>query len=142
MTSIEKRVLVTGACGSIGSALVERLLAEGFVVCAFDNNENGLFKLDQNYKDLYKNRLRLFVGDIRDKERLIKVLSYHITEGRVDAEQAAADKYADSLEGTNLQLLVKGSRLTVEKTLIVEENIRASNGIVHVIEKVLMPKSK
>lgn len=68
----EKRALVTGACGSIGSELVKSLLGKGFVVCAFDNNENGLFKLDQNYKDLYNNRLRLFVGDIRDKDRLIK----------------------------------------------------------------------
>ena len=68
----ERRVLVTGACGSIGSALVERLLADGFVVCAFDNNENGLFKLDQNFKGLYDNRLRLFVGDVRDRDRLVK----------------------------------------------------------------------
>ena len=68
----ERRVLVTGACGSIGSALVERLLADGFVVCAFDNNENGLSKLDQNFKGLYDNRLRLFVGDVRDRDRLVK----------------------------------------------------------------------
>lgn len=72
MTISEKRVLVTGASGSVGSELVERLLFEGFIVCAFDHNENGLFKLDQKYRGKYNNRLRLFVGDIREKERLVK----------------------------------------------------------------------
>lgn len=65
----KKRVLVTGACGSVGSALVERLLKNGDTVCAFDQSEDGLFKLDQEFSD-YSSELRLFLGDVRDKERL------------------------------------------------------------------------
>ncbi|AXO13650.1 SDR family NAD(P)-dependent oxidoreductase [Thalassospira indica] len=65
----KKRILVTGACGSVGSALVERLLENGDTVCAFDQSENGLFRLDQEFSD-YSSQLRLFLGDIRDKERL------------------------------------------------------------------------
>ena len=76
-----------------------------------------------------------------NKEKLVKILTYHVAEGKIDAEQAAANKYAESLEGTNLNLLVEGSKISVEKVMIVEENIQANNGIVHVIEKVLMPKS-
>ncbi len=63
------RTLVTGACGSVGSALVERLLNDGHTVCAFDHSEDGLFKLDQKHAH-QKSQLRLFVGDIRDLERL------------------------------------------------------------------------
>ena len=47
-----KRVLVTGACGSVGSELVKELLKRGYIVCAFDNSEDNLFQLDQNIKDL------------------------------------------------------------------------------------------
>jgi len=72
MTSGKYRILVTGACGSIGSAMIERLLGEGHTVCAFDHNENGLFTLDQKFKDKYRSQLRLFVGDIRDADRLHK----------------------------------------------------------------------
>jgi UDP-N-acetylglucosamine 4,6-dehydratase/5-epimerase len=72
MTNEKYRILVTGACGSVGSAMVERFLGEGHTVCAFDHNENGLFKLDQNFKDKYRSQLRLFVGDIRDVDRLYK----------------------------------------------------------------------
>ena len=38
------RYLITGGCGSIGSALVERLALKGNVVCSFDHDEDGLFK--------------------------------------------------------------------------------------------------
>lgn len=64
------RVLVTGATGSVGSALVRRLLANGNTVCAFDQNEDGLFNLDQQLKDVAGGRLRPFLGNIRDEARL------------------------------------------------------------------------
>lgn len=70
MTASNSRVLVTGACGSVGSALVRRLLDEGRTVCAFDQSEDGLFKLDQELKDVAGGRLRSFLGNVRDEARL------------------------------------------------------------------------
>lgn len=67
------RVLVTGACGSVGSALVRRLLEEGHTVCAFDQNEDGLFQLEQELRD-GGGRLRLFLGSVRDEDRLIRAM--------------------------------------------------------------------
>ena len=64
------RILITGACGSIGSALIKRLLAEGHIVCAFDNSENGLFLLDQLLKYQYPDSYKSFLGDVRSEERL------------------------------------------------------------------------
>lgn len=61
-------VLVTGAAGTIGSGLVRRL--SDFDVAALrvlDNNETGLFYLE---RELRSQKIRTFVGDIRDKERL------------------------------------------------------------------------
>ncbi len=64
----EKTVLVTGGVGSIGSYLVCELLKyEPASVRVLDNNETGLFDLEQA---LQSDRIRLLVGDIRDKERL------------------------------------------------------------------------
>lgn len=63
-----KTVLVTGGVGSIGSYLVQELLKyEPKTVRVLDNNETGLFDLEQA---LQSDRIRLLVGDIRDKERL------------------------------------------------------------------------
>jgi UDP-N-acetylglucosamine 4,6-dehydratase len=70
MNEKNSRILVTGSCGSVGSALVERLLYEGHIVCAFDNSENGLFLLDQKLKPQYPETYKSFLGDVRSEERL------------------------------------------------------------------------
>ena len=70
MIKDKSRILVTGACGSIGSGLVERLLGNGHVVWAFDQSEDGLFNLDRKLKDKYNGNLKLFIGSVRDKNRL------------------------------------------------------------------------
>jgi len=73
MIPANSRVLVTGACGSVGSALVQRLLDDGHTVCAFDQSEDGLFKLDQESKD-GGDRLRLFLGNVRDEDRVRRAM--------------------------------------------------------------------
>ncbi|MDO8840814.1 UDP-N-acetylglucosamine 4,6-dehydratase family protein [Methanocalculus sp.] len=63
-----KSILVTGGVGSIGSYLVRELLKyDPLRIRVFDNNETGLYDLDQSIRS---DKLRLLVGDIRDKERL------------------------------------------------------------------------
>lgn len=63
-----KKILVTGGVGSIGSNLVKKLLTlEPAIVRVFDNNETGLFDLEQ---DLRSEKIRILLGDIRDRERL------------------------------------------------------------------------
>lgn len=67
-----KRILVTGACGTVGSELVKQLLTDEKYapgeVLGLDNNESGLFFLDQRY--LNDPRARFFVADIRDRDEL------------------------------------------------------------------------
>jgi UDP-N-acetylglucosamine 4,6-dehydratase/5-epimerase len=67
-----KRVLVTGGVGSIGSQLVRKLITlEPEIIRILDNNETGLFDLEQELKS---DKLRILIGDIRDKERLIMAM--------------------------------------------------------------------
>lgn len=69
MVSLQRKsILVTGACGTIGSQLVERILDQNpNVVRVFDNNEEGLFRLQNRLDD---ERVRYLLGNIRDQERL------------------------------------------------------------------------
>lgn len=63
-----KDILVTGGCGSVGSALVKSLLRYDVKrVRSFDINETGQFNLQEETKN---NKLRILIGDIRDKRRL------------------------------------------------------------------------
>lgn len=63
-----KALLITGGAGTLGSALVERLAPICKVIRILDENETGLFWLEQKLLQ-YKN-LRFLIGDIKDKERL------------------------------------------------------------------------
>ena len=64
----DKTILVTGGVGSIGSEIVRMILKYNpKAVRILDNNETGLFDLEQ---ELQSKKIRLFVGDVKDKERL------------------------------------------------------------------------
>ena len=54
----KKRFLVTGACGTIGSEILKRLLKSGATVCAFDSHENGLFELEREFNSIYKKKFK------------------------------------------------------------------------------------
>lgn len=70
----QKRVLVTGACGSVGSELIRQLLDDPSYgpeeVIGLDNHESDLFFLDQQYID--EPRARFYVADIRDRRELAR----------------------------------------------------------------------
>jgi FlaA1/EpsC-like NDP-sugar epimerase len=65
-----KRLLVTGACGTIGKELIRQLLAEHPVqeLVALDNNESELFFMEQAFADYAQ--ASFFLADVRDRDRL------------------------------------------------------------------------
>ncbi len=71
---MNNKILVTGACGFIGSHLVESLVEEGFKVVAFDRyNINGDWGWLENSK--YKNDFEMILGDIRDYDSVDKAIN-------------------------------------------------------------------
>lgn len=68
----KKNILVTGGAGSIGSDIVKSLLSfNPRTIRVLDNNETALFYLG---KELHSDKVRLLLGDIRDKSRLSKAV--------------------------------------------------------------------
>lgn len=71
-----KNVLVTGACGTVGSALIKLLLEGSYVpteVIGIDNNESGLFFLEQHF--LKETRARFMLADVRDRDKLCRCMN-------------------------------------------------------------------
>ncbi|WJW76698.1 polysaccharide biosynthesis protein [Thiohalobacter sp. IOR34] len=66
-----KNVLITGVCGTVGKELLRQVVArQPARVVGIDNNESEVFFLSQEYTD--NPNVRLFIGDIRDKDKLIR----------------------------------------------------------------------
>ena len=68
----DKTILVTGGVGSIGSDIIRKVLEYNpKVIRVLDVNETGLFDLEQ---ELQSEKIRLFIGDVKDKERLRRAI--------------------------------------------------------------------
>ena len=67
-----KKILITGGTGSLGQALTKRLLENDVdTIRIFSRNEEKQIKMQSNFSD---RRLRFFIGDVRDKDRLTRAL--------------------------------------------------------------------
>ena len=73
-----------------------------------------------------------------DKALLKSVLSYHLLPGRMLAADVK-NANAKTVNGANLALAQAGAMVTVEDALVVQADLQASNGVVHVIDRVLLP---
>lgn len=77
----------------------------------------------------------------KDKELLKSVLTYHVLPGKVPAE-AVKNGNAKTVQGENVALARAGSFVTIEDAVVTQADVVATNGVVHVIDKVLMPPKK
>ena len=67
-----KKILITGGTGSLGQALTDRLLKNDVeTIRIFSRNESKQIEMESKFDD---NRLRFFLGDVRDKERLVRAV--------------------------------------------------------------------
>lgn len=73
--------------------------------------------------------------------RLKAVLSYHVVAGKVTAAEVKTGN-VKSVQGANLALSKAGTFVTVEDAVVTQADVPATNGVVHVIDKVLLPPSR
>lgn len=134
-TDIVDAALAAGNFNTLASALtaadlVDTLKGEGpFTV--FAPTDEAFAKLDEaTLADLLKPE---------NKDELVRVLTYHVVPGRVLAEDVSAMTSATTVEGGNLTIATSGSDVTINGATVVTPNIETSNGVIHVIDTVLLP---
>jgi uncharacterized surface protein with fasciclin (FAS1) repeats len=81
---------------------------------------------------------------LKNKAELTKVLLYHVVAGKVMAADAMTmnGKTAKTVEGSTLSISVMGKVLEINNAKVIKGDVEASNGVIHVIDTVLMPKMK
>ena len=73
-----------------------------------------------------------------NKATLTKILTYHVVPGSVVSTSLKSGD-VKSVEGSSLKVAVSTGKVTVGGANVVKADIKASNGVIHVIDKVLMP---
>ena len=74
-----------------------------------------------------------------NKDQLVSILTYHVVAGRVKAADVVKLDTAKTVNGTDVAIKVKGDAVMVDNATVVATDIAASNGIIHVIDTVILP---
>ena len=75
----------------------------------------------------------------KNKAKLRSVLLYHVVKGKVTAAKVVKLRSAKTLEGQSVAIRVSGGKVFVGGARVTTPNVIASNGVIHVINKVLIP---
>jgi len=75
----------------------------------------------------------------KDKAKLKAVLLYHVAKGKVTAAKVVKLKRVKTLQGGTLSIRVAGGKVLVGGAQVITPDVMASNGVIHVINKVLIP---
>jgi len=74
-----------------------------------------------------------------NKDKLRSILLYHVVDGRVFSNDAIDAKSANTLQGSEIKVSAKGKSVMINDAKVVSADIDASNGVIHVINSVLLP---
>ena len=75
-----------------------------------------------------------------NKEKLMAILKYHIVFGKMTLDEMKKDKGLMTLEGQHLRIKVDNDKVIINNAGIVKPNLEYPNGVVYIIDQVLLPK--
>ena len=76
-----------------------------------------------------------------NRDQLVAVLTYHVVPGAVYAEDVVELEGATTVEGSSIEIAATMGTVKVDNAQVVATDIEASNGVIHVIDAVILPNS-
>jgi uncharacterized surface protein with fasciclin (FAS1) repeats len=76
-----------------------------------------------------------------NKAKLRRILSYHVVPGNVTAADVVKLKSAKAVSGDTIDIKASGGSVMVEESRVIKTDITASNGVIHVIDAVMLPEA-
>ena len=132
-------VTVATKNGSFGT-LLQAAVAAGLADTLANGGPFTVFApTDEAFAKLPKDTLTTLLKP-ENKDKLAKILKFHVVSGTVLAAQAVKLTSATTLAGQDLTLAVKDGKLTINGAHVVAADVTAKNGVIHVIDTVVLPR--
>ncbi len=77
-----------------------------------------------------------------NKDKLTAILTYHVVPGKVYAKQVINIDSATSVQGSKIGISAAQGKVMVDNASVIKTDIKASNGVIHVIDSVILPSEK
>ena len=78
-------------------------------------------------------------GLMSDRAELRSVLLYHVVSGRVPARKVTKLRSAETLNGARVRIRVRDGKVFINGAKVVTPDVKASNGVIHAVNRVLIP---
>ncbi|MEO1399529.1 MAG: fasciclin domain-containing protein [Pseudomonadota bacterium] len=138
--SAKKDIVDTAASAGQFNTLVAAVKAAGLVETLKGDGPFTVFApTDAAFKALPAGTVEDLLKP-ENKAKLTSILTYHVVPGKVMSKDLAGKAMkAKTVEGTEVSIDAKGDGVKVDGATVAQADIETSNGVIHVIDKVIMP---
>ena len=136
----KKNIVETAVAADNFDTLVAAVKAAGLVDALSGEGPFTVFApTDEAFAKLPKGTLEKLLSE-EGKDQLVAILKYHVVKGKVPASKVVKVDAAPTLQGKNVQVEVTDGGVVLNgKSKVIKTDIMTSNGIIHVIDTVLLP---
>jgi uncharacterized surface protein with fasciclin (FAS1) repeats len=134
--------IVDTAAGAEGfTTLVEAVKAAGLVETLKGEGPYTVFApTDEAFDALPEGTVETLLMP-KNKDQLVAILTYHVVPGKVMSSDLTGKALeAETVQGESVEIDATGSEVTVDQATVTTADIEASNGVIHVIDKVILPQ--
>lgn len=140
----DKDIVDTAVGAGSFNTLVAAVKAAGLVdVLKGDGPFTVMAPTDEAFAKLPKGTVESLLKP-ENKDKLVAILTYHVIPGAVKAEKVVTldGKKVKTVQGSEATISVKGGGVMIDKAKVVKTDIECKNGIIHVIDAVILPPAE
>lgn len=140
--AVAKKDIVTIAADSEDfTTLVAAIKAAGLVDTLMGDGPFTVFAPTNKAFEALPEGMVIELMKPENKEKLVRILSYHVVPQKLLSENAATMPLKTA-EGSEATMTLDGDTVMIDGAKVIEADVEASNGVIHVIDKVLLPSPK
>ena len=139
-TSCDKDIVDTAVAAGSFTTLAKALTAAGLIETLKSEGPFTVFApTDEAFAKLPAGTLDNLLKP-ENKDKLKGILTYHVVAGKVTAADVVKLQKAKTVNGQELKIMVKDGTVMVDNATVTKTDIMCTNGVIHIIDAVVLPK--